>query len=116
MAKIFVFGSNQAGRHGKGAALCALLEHGAVYGRGVGLYGSSYAIPTKDYFIKTLPIDVIEGYVTEFIHFAYSRPDLTFEVTPIGCGLAGYEPWQISPMFKGCPENVYLPAVFKEFV
>ena len=50
---IFVFGSNLAGRHGAGAALCALREHGAIYGQGVGLQGNSYAIPTKDSKFKT---------------------------------------------------------------
>ena len=30
----FVFGSNEAGRHGKGAALCAKQYFGAVYGQG----------------------------------------------------------------------------------
>ena len=47
MTEIFVFGSNLAGRHGKGAALAALKEHGAVYGHGSGYRGNSYAIPTK---------------------------------------------------------------------
>ena len=47
MTKIFVFGSNLAGRHGKGAALFARQKHGAIHGQGVGLQGTSYAIPTN---------------------------------------------------------------------
>ena len=85
---IFVFGSNLAGRHGACAALYARNNHGAVYGQGVGLQGSSYAIPTKDEHIKTLPLDRIEGYVRDFIKFACEHTELTFNVTPIGTGRA----------------------------
>ena len=56
---IFVFGSNQAGRHGKGAALYARQNHGVVYGVGEGITGNSYAIPTKDYNLRTRPLDSI---------------------------------------------------------
>ena len=34
--EIFVFGSNEAGRHGKGAALYAKQHYGAEYGVGNG--------------------------------------------------------------------------------
>ncbi|HTU17552.1 MAG TPA: hypothetical protein VMG10_05765 [Gemmataceae bacterium] len=98
---IFVFGSNLAGRHGKGAALYARQHHGAIYGQGVGLQGSSYAIPTKDEHIRTLPLERIAEYVEEFKALARAYPDLTFQVTAIGCGLAGYKPHQIAPMFAG---------------
>jgi hypothetical protein len=64
---IFVFGSNLAGRHGKGAALCARQHHGAVYGVGVGRTGDSYAIPTKDVTLRTLPLKTIEAFVDQFI-------------------------------------------------
>jgi len=112
MTTIFVFGSNLAGRHGKGAALYARQYHGAIYGQGVGLQGSSYAIPTKDAQIRTLPLNQIQQHVDDFNTFAASRPDLTFQVTPIGCGLAGYKPDQIAPMFKGAPTNCILPDAF----
>lgn len=110
---VFVFGSNLAGRHGKGAALHAVKQHGAIYGQGVGLQGNSYAIPTKDRHIETLPLADIRFYVDEFLGFAYSRPDLTFHVTPIGCGLAGYKPEQIAPMFRQFTDNVVLPSEFE---
>ena len=109
---IFVFGSNLAGRHGKGAALFALKNHGAVYGRGRGLQGSSYAIPTKDEKIKTLPLDAIKTHVEQFLEFARKFPNAAFMLTPIGCGLAGYKPEQIAPFFIGAPENVSLPPEF----
>jgi hypothetical protein len=106
---VFVFGSNLAGRHGRGAALFALHRRGAVYGRGEGHYGQSYAIPTKDAELVTLPLETIELYVKRFLEYAAVRADLEFEVTPIGCGLAGYTPADIHPMFKHAPPNCHLP-------
>ena len=107
--RIFVFGSNLAGRHGKGAALTARMAYGAIYGQGVGLQGRSYAIPTKGWTIQTLQLDTIQLHVDEFIQFAEAHPELTFNVTRIGCGLAGYTDAQIAPMFKGAPTNCELP-------
>lgn len=110
--EVFVFGSNLAGRHGKGAALWARKHRGAIYGQGSGLQGRSYAIPTKDSTLHPLPLPVIEIWVQDFLAFARQHPELTFELTPIGCGLAGYKPEQIGPMFRGAPENVILPDEF----
>jgi len=98
--EIFVFGSNLAGRHGLGAALTAFKSYGAVYGKGVGFQGSSYAIPTKNEKIKTLPIHDVVPYIHEFVEFT-KKYDLLFYVTLIGCGLAGYKPEDIAPHFKG---------------
>ncbi len=69
---IFVFGSNLAGRHGKGAALAALRNHGAIYGQPVGLQGQSYAIPTKDQQLRPLSLSTIRISVEIFISFASS--------------------------------------------
>lgn len=114
--KIFVFGSNLAGRHGKGSALEAIKKHGAFYGQGVGLQGMSYAIPTKDHVLKSLPLDIIYKYVLQFKIFATSFPHLTFNVVEIGCGLAGYKPEQIGPLFHDSPSNVHLPDSFLPFI
>lgn len=116
MRKIFVFGSNLAGRHGKGAALAALREHGAVYGQGEGLQGDSYAIPTKDAHLRALSLEYIQKHVTTFLNYAEGADFETFHLTPIGCGLAGYRPEQIAPMFKGAPSNVILPQEFFKIV
>ena len=113
---IFVFGSNLAGRHGAGAALYAKEHHGAIYGQGQGLQGNSYAIPTKDGKLRTLPVSLIREYVLDFQKFALQHRYLEFEVTAIGCGLAGYEPKDIAPLFRNMPPNVYLPDVFKEWL
>lgn len=109
---VFVFGSNLAGRHGKGAALWARRHRGAVYGQGVGRQGNAYAIPTKDHDLRVLPLSAIEAQIAEFLRYASGRPGVDFELTPIGCGLAGYRPEQIAPMFATAPANVRLPDDF----
>jgi len=122
MTEIFVFGSNLAGIHKKGAALCAWKEHGAILGQGAGLQGTSYAIPTKRTPYQTLDLIEINQYVATFICFAHWAEDnfkhYKFNVTPIGCGLAGYEPNQIAPMFYYCFRlpNVKLPQEFAEIL
>jgi hypothetical protein len=115
VTEIFVFGSNLAGRHGKGAALYAKQHHGAVYGQGWGIQGNSFAIPTKDENFRTLPLDRIKGYVADFLRIAEISV-CTFRLTPIGCGLAGYKPEQIAPMFKGATDNVIIPDEFKPWL
>ena len=99
-SEIFVFGSNLAGHHGGGAAYAAFKRFGAEWGVGVGLTGHCYAIPTMQG-----GVDTIRPYVDEFIAFA---------VTPIGCGIAGFTPRQIAPLFAEAMElpNVVLPREF----
>lgn len=113
---IFVFGSNLAGHHGAGAALHARKHHGAKYGRGEGPQGSSYAIPTKDRDLRSLSLETISVYVTAFLVYAATYPDLTFQVTAIGTGLAGYSHAQIAPMFRNAPSNCILPDEWKGLI
>lgn len=110
MSVVFVFGSNLAGRHGKGAALEAQRQWGACYGVGEGRMGASYAIPTKDARINTLALVEIDRHVRNFLSYARAHSKDSFLVTAIGCGLAGYDPREIAPMFAGAPENVFLSA------
>lgn len=113
--QIFVFGSNIGGRHGKGAAKFAVQKFGAVYGQGVGLQGRSYGIPTVNASITApLSLPKIAGYVSEFVEFARTRPDLTFLVTEIGCGLAGLTVKEIAPLFVDAMDvpNIWLPRRF----
>lgn len=114
MSDVFVFGSNIEGRHGKGAALHAKKYFRAIQGRGAGRQGDSYAIPTKATPYITLPLNEINSYVKEFLSYANARYWESFNVTEIGCGLAGYTPADIAPMFKGASDNVNLPQSFKE--
>ena len=111
--EIFVFGSNLAGMHGGGAARIARLHFGAVMGKGVGLQGQSYAIPTMQGGVET-----IRPYVEEFIIFAHQHPELHFLVTPIGCGIAGFEAEDIAPLFKSAKKmkNISLPESFWEVI
>ena len=112
--EIFVFGSNLAGVHGAGAAKTAYRRFGATWGQGEWLSGQSYALPTKDRFIATLPIEKIKKHVDRFIKVTSTREDLTFLVTEVGCGLAGYKPEQIAPLFYQARalQNVKLPTNF----
>jgi len=115
--EIFVFGSNLLGYHGAGAAKTAL-GFGAEYGNPIGLQGKTYAIPTKSKLIRTLPLENISKYISEFIEFANNNKHLKFLVTEIGCGLAGLTPQQIAPLFKealNC-ENIKLPKRFIEIL
>ena len=106
----FVFGSNEAGIHGAGAAREAMLHWGARYGVGVGRTGMAYAIPTKDRTVmRTLQLGEIQYYVNDFLEYAGVHPDLRFLVTKIGCGLAGCCENEIAPMFKNAPPNCILP-------
>lgn len=104
--EVFVFGSNADGQHGAGAALLAWEKFGAEWGEGHGLHGQSYGIDT----MSGLP--VIEREVAEFLEFAAAHPHLRFLVTAIGCGIAGYHPHEIAPLFAGSPANVVLPDRF----
>ena len=113
-APIFVFGSNLAGRHGKGAALHARQNCGAIYGVGVGRTGDAYAIPTKDKNLNTLPLPIIRQHVATFIAYARTNPELRFQITPIGTGLAGYKHTDIAPMFTDVPPNCSVPDEWRQ--
>ena len=111
--EIFVFGSNLAGMHGGGAARIARLHFGAVMGKGVGLQGQSYAIPTMQGGVET-----IRPYVNDFLDFAKHHPEMQFLVTPIGCGIAGFEAEDIAPLFEEAKQikNISLPESFWEVI
>ena len=110
--KVFVFGSNLHGFHLAGSAKAAWISHGAKWGVGVGLSGNSYAIPTLDGNLKKLDLDIINHYVRQFLKFAEMHSDMQFNVVAIGCGIAGFTPEQIVPMFEGASKNVNLPEEF----
>jgi len=123
--EIFVFASNEAGRHGKGAAKTALIKFGAELYNPEGPMGidkdgygpTSYAIPTKNSTItRTLSLERIGKYVDRFIEYAKNNSNLIFLVTPIGTGLAGLTSKQVAPLFKDAIyiENIYLPECFWE--
>lgn len=105
--EVFVFGSNASGQHGGGAARTAHELFGAVWGEGHGHHGQSYAIDTMS------GMATIQDEVATFLEYAREHPELRFLVTEIGCGIAGYTPAQIAPLFAGAPANVVLPESFR---
>ena len=107
--EVFVFGSNLQGFHGGGAARTAYKFFGAIWGEGVGIQGQSYAIPTMQGGVET-----IRPYVDEFIQYAKEHPELTFLVTRIGCGIAGFDDSEIAPLFREALSvpNIVLPRTF----
>lgn len=111
--EVFVFGSNLAGAHAGGAARVANLKFGAEWGVGVGMTGQCYAIPTMQGGVET-----IKPYTDEFVAFAAQHPELTFLVTRIGCGIAGFRDEEIAPLFADAIDapNVVLPKSFVEVI
>ena len=116
MPEIFVFGSNKAGRHGKGAAKHALDNYKAEYGIGEGVTGYSYAIPTKGVNLEALPFSEIDAAICRFIVHAKSTPQDSYELTPIGTGLAGHSKRDVWSVLKreGLPRNVFLSSSWVE--
>ena len=122
MSFVFCFGANEAGIHGAGAALAARLDHGAVWGQGVGRQGDSYAIPTKGMVLysggnvgvgRTLAITLIKDYVDQFIQYTKDNPTLNFMVTQIGTGHAGLTREQMAPLFAEAPDNCWFDTEWK---
>ena len=90
---IFIFGSNTQGRHGKGAAKYAVENHGAVYGVPMGRQGNSYAIITKELRSDKPPVKFHDVEVQIQMLRVYAKdlfPNEQFQLTKIGCGLAGF--------------------------
>lgn len=113
---IFVFGSNEKGIHGAGAARHAFDKLGAQWGVPEGITGKCYAIPTKNGKLYTLHPDVIDRYVQRFKFWAAAHPDDTFQVTQIGCGLAGLRPDQIAPLFIGSSMNCWFDLAWERYL
>ncbi len=123
--QIFVFGSNTAGVHGKGAARTAREFFGAQKGVAEGPTGQCYAIPTRIYIgrddehwkvrFEPVPLTDIMRSIFKFLEYAWEHPEQEFLVTKIGCGYAGYEANDIKELFKGSdiPPNVALPIEFQ---
>ena len=107
--QVFVFGSNALGYHTGGASGMARKRFGAIWGQPEGIQGQSYAINTMDGF------EVMAEQVARFIEFARKHSELTFYVTETGCGIAGYSPEEVAPLFKDVPENVVLPESFNTY-
>lgn len=108
--EVLVFGSNASGQHGGGAARTAVDRFGAVWGEGHGHHGQTYAIDTMS------GLEVLASEASIFIEYATRHPELRFLLTPVGCGIAGYTPAEVAPLFTGAPQNVTIPASFLPYV
>lgn len=115
--EIFVFGSNTSGRHGLGGAKTAM-KFGAIYGKGNGIQGNTYGIPTKDGKLRILSVIKIKQYIDEFIKYVRNNKNKQFLVTKIGCGLSRYKESDIAPLFKELinDTNVSLPLDFIKII
>lgn len=118
---IFVFGSNESGMHGAGAAKLAFEVYGATLSQGFGLSAQTFAIPTKDWKIQTLPLEVVKHYIERFVEYVknpFVKSKWKYYVTRIGCGLAGFTPEEIAPMFAPLRNHkqVYLPQDFIDII
>lgn len=117
---IFVFGSNPEGRHGAGAAKIAHELFGAVYGKGEGLQGRAYAIPTKDLRVTSnkgyrsiSPASIIKSIRTMYA-YASTKPEWKFMIAYRNTdrrSLNGYTGYEMIRMFLAAghiPDNVYV--------
>ena len=110
--------ANLAGIHGAGAAKLAKDKFGAIQGVGEGITRNTYALPTKDSNIITLPIIEIYKSIEVLRSVILENQDKHFLITAIGCGLAGYEAKDIAPMFESfiTLENISLPKSFIDII
>lgn len=110
--EVFVFGSNLAGNHAGGAARIAHDKFGACVGVGLGFFGHSYAFPTLDEHFERLNIKELETYRDIFYMDAIHHPELTFLLTKVGCGIAGYSTEEMARLFQVKLSNVVYPIEF----
>jgi hypothetical protein len=114
--RIFVFGSNLSGIHGAGAAAFAYKKHGAVWKQGEGWAGNSYALPTVGKNIEPMTLAEVVPHVNTFLQFAKNHPEFEFQVTRVGCGLAGFTDAEIAPLFAGAPENCLFDTAWRTYL
>jgi len=117
---VFVFGSNLAGNHAGGAARTAVELFGAIEGKPEGIQGRSYAFPTLDENHRKVPIKLgkvfgLETYRDNFYRYAIHHPELTFYLTPVGLGIAGYDISEIAPLFKVILSNIIYPKIIIDY-
>lgn len=107
--QVFVFGTDTKGSQKYGAAGLAAKKFGAQVGVVDGPTGNCYALPTKGFSFGDL-----SKAVTRFIQYVENNKDLTFLITPVGCGHAGFNSNEVASLFKNLLsyENVMLPDLF----
>lgn len=107
--EIFVFGSNLKGVHAGGAAHQGHEDFRAGWGIGEGLTGQCYALPTLDENMQKFSHEEMLSIVSAFYRCARAHPELTFLLTKVGCGIAGYLESYMKSLFANAPANVIKP-------
>lgn len=123
--EVFVFGSNRNGNHYSGAARIAYERFGAEWGVGEGHTGQSYALPTLDENMERVTEDELIDSFAKMIGYADDNRQLTFLLTKVGCGIAGWDIEDVKrcfwkgvaavspdPEWRGIPSNVIIPEEF----
>lgn len=113
---VFLAGTNTDGRHGAGSARYAYLHEGLVMGVGEGRSGNTYALPTVGHNLARMCYPEVAAHVWKFIQYATEHPNEQFQVTRVGCGLAGFKDSEIAILFDNAPENCYFDEAWKEFL
>ncbi len=101
--EVFVFGSNAIGAHSAGAAKVAHEKFGYPMGVSTGLVGQAYGIDTMGREMK------MQDDIDNFIATARAMPALTFYLTRVGTGIAGYSDDHMKQFFRDMPDNVIKP-------
>lgn len=104
--EVFVAGTNMRGNHGAGAAKQAHEHFGLDWGIGEGLCHKTYAFPTLDEDMQRYSHVMMTRHRSAFYRCAKAHPELTFLLTKVGCGIAGYELEYIEDLFSDLPDNV----------
>lgn len=112
--EIFVFGSNLAGHHIGGAARQAYEDFGALWGRGEGLMGQSYAFPTLNVAFQKRKLIQLGASVFKLYKCCEDNPDKEFLLTKVGCGIAQYPEEEMKNLFINPPKNLILPPEWRE--
>lgn len=119
-SRVFVFGSNEQGKHGAGAARYAADNHGAIRGQGFGPQGNSFGLPTCAQPVGQsgweIPFDKFKDYVRLFICYAMLHPELEFQVTQVGCGFVGKTAEDVAPLFAQAPTNCLFDDAWKPYL
>jgi hypothetical protein len=109
---VYVFGTDSKGNHKGEHAAFAMRYHGAQAGTWNGPSGNSYMIPYRNGEGHLLPLKVIGNYVKDFLAYAASRPDSSFQVTRFASGGDAYGDDEVAALFRAAPKNVALPGIW----
>ena len=111
---IWVFGSDEAGKHRHGDGKIAHVSFRAPYGVGRGPLRGAYGIPVLDKTLKAMDAEAVKRSVGEFIEYALENPGAAFHIARPHCGNLSDE--ELAQMFKQCPSNCSLPTQWRDYV